>query len=294
MKIMITGASGLLGRACKIAFADLHPVTCAWSRAQENDLKLDLTNASEVRSALQEIKPDLIIHTAAERKPDICENQQDITQQLNVEATHTLATTTAAIGATLIYLSTDYVFDGTQPPYAVDAQTNPLNFYGQTKLAGEKATLEASADHIVLRVPILYGEVETLDESPVTLMLHKLLDPTPVVEDHWALRYPTYVGDVAQTLRNWLPTLGNSAGIYHFSGSEALTKFEMLNRMGKNLNLSTEHITANSEPPSGAPRPQNSQLDISRLKNKTVLQQTPFSENIERILKPFLKGKNHE
>lgn len=291
MKIMITGASGLLGRACRTAFSDLHPVTCAWSRAGADDLKLDLTDISAVRSALDEIKPDLIIHTAAERKPDHCENEQEKTQELNVDATRTLAQTAAEIGSKLIYLSTDYVFDGTQPPYAVDAQTNPLNFYGQTKLAGEKATLEASADHIVLRVPILYGEVETLDESPVTLMLHKLLDPTPVVEDHWAVRYPTYVGDVAQTLRNWLPTLGNSAGIYHFSGSEALTKFEMLTRMGNNLNLSTDHITPNSEPPSGAPRPQNSQLDISRLKNETAVQQTPFSENIERIFKAVPERK---
>lgn len=293
MKIMITGASGLLGRACSNAFADLDPVTCAWSRAQDHDLKLDLTDADAVKAALNETRPDLILHTAAERKPDICENRQDQTRLLNVTATQTLAEAAAEIGAKLLYISTDYVFDGTRPPYAVDAEPHPLNFYGRTKLAGEQVTLKASADHIVLRVPILYGEVETLEESPVTLMLHKLLDPTPVAEDHWAVRFPTYVGDIAATLRNGLPTLGNASGIYHFSGSEALTKFEMLQAMGNVLNLGTDHITPNPDPPAGAPRPKNSQLDISRLAACTALQQTAFGENIGRILSPFLKGNHH-
>ncbi|MDZ8120222.1 dTDP-4-dehydrorhamnose reductase family protein [Pontiella agarivorans] len=293
MNIMITGASGLLGRACTTAFADLDPVTCAWSRAQGNDLKLDLTDALAVRAAFDQIKPDLIIHTAAERKPDICENRQDLTQRLNVDATRTIATCAAEFGAKMIYISTDYVFDGTQPPYAVDAETNPLNFYGQTKRDGELATLSASADHIVLRVPILYGEVENIEESPVTLMLYKLLNPAPAAEDHWAIRFPTYVGDIAATLRNGLPTLGKASGIYHFSGNEALTKFEMLRIMGEALHLNTEHISANLDPPSGAPRPKNCRLDLSRLAACTQLQQTPFSQNIGRILSSYLKGTHH-
>ncbi|QBG47191.1 SDR family oxidoreductase [Verrucomicrobia bacterium S94] len=294
MKIMITGASGLLGRACAASFADLNPVTCAWSRASKNNLKLDLTDSKAIRSAMERIKPGLIIHAAAERKPDICETRQDLTLRLNVDATRTIATFAAETGAKMIYISTDYVFDGSHPPYSVDAATNPLNYYGQTKRTGELATHTASADHIVLRVPILYGEVENLKESPVTLMLHKLLDPAPVAEDHWAVRFPTYVGDIAATLRNWLPTLDKASGIYHFSGKEALTKFEMLKIMGEVLHLSSEHLSANLEPPSGAPRPKNCQLDISRLAACTRLQQTPFRENIGRILKPFLKGSHYE
>lgn len=286
MKLMITGATGLLGRACREALADYEPVCCAWSRASENDLKLDLTDADAVKAAIAEVQPDVIIHTAAERKPDICENQQDLTQSLNVEATQTLAES----GFKMLYISTDYVFDGTNPPYSVDAQPNPLNFYGETKLAGERVVLEASKNHIVLRVPILYGEVEALDESPVTLMVNKLLNPEPVQEDHWAVRFPTYVRDIAATLKNWIPTIENASGIYHFSGSEALTKYEMVCAMGEALGLDHSHISPNPKPPPGAPRPQNSQLDIQRLEHEVSLVQTPFRENIGSILEPFLKG----
>ncbi|MDF7806610.1 SDR family oxidoreductase [Pontiellaceae bacterium B12219] len=291
MNILITGASGLLGRAYRNVFADQQLTTCAWSRATSGDLKLDLTDAAAVNAAIESVQPDLILHTAAERKPDQCENQQEQTQALNVDATRTLAEAAVRTGAKLIYISTDYVFDGQNPPYDIDAPCNPLNFYGQTKRAGETAVLETSENHIVLRVPILYGEVETLDESPVTILLNKLLNPIPSAEDHWAVRFPTYVGDVAQTLRNWSEHLLNdvqSRGIYHMSGAEALTKYEMICAMGEVLNLPHDHLIPNNQPPGGAPRPKNSRLNISRLQQETDVQQTPFRTNIKRILTPFI------
>jgi dTDP-4-dehydrorhamnose reductase len=289
MNVLITGASGLLGRACRNAFSDQQLTTCAWSRATPDDLKLDLTDEVAVNAAIDRIQPDLIIHTAAERKPDQCENQQEETQALNVEATRVLAEAAARIGAKLIYISTDYVFDGRNPPYAIDAVCNPLNFYGQTKRAGEVAVLKASENHVVLRVPILYGEVETLEESPVTLLLNELLHPTAHAVDHWAIRYPTYVGDVAQTLCKWSEQgLQNSKGIFHFSGNESLTKYEMVCTMANALNLNHDHLTPDDQPPSGAPRPKNSQLDISRLQQETEVQQTPFHNTIQRILTPFI------
>lgn len=294
MKIMITGASGLLGRACRKAFADLNPTTCAWTRALPGDLKLDLTNAEAIRAAVEKIRPDLIIHTAAERKPDICENQQELTRCLNVEATRVLAESAKQVGAKLVYISTDYVFDGTLPPYEVDAPCNPINFYGQTKRQGEKAVLEASPHHVVLRVPILYGEVETLDESPVTLLVNKILNPSPSTEDHWATRYPTYVGDIAQTLRNWSEKILNqdgNAGIFHFSGSEALSKYEIVCAISEAFKLDHRHIAPNTNPPGGAPRPKDCRLNTQRIQQQTVIQQTSFHESIHQILTPFLSKR---
>ena len=291
MNVMITGASGLLGRACAQAFADLKPITCAWSRAGNDDLRIDLKDPEAVRAAVEEQSPDLIIHTAAERKPDICENQQDQTLALNVDATRTVAEVAAEINAKLVYISTDYVFDGSNPPYAVDDTCNPLNFYGQTKRAGEEAVLKASGKHIVLRVPILYGEVETLDESAVTALLNELLNPAPHAVDHWAIRYPTYVADVAQTLRNWSEQLLNnpeSGGIYHMSGAEAYTKYEMACTIGDVLRFDHSHLSPDHQPPAGAPRPQNGHLDLSRIQQETRIQQTSFSDTIQQILAQFL------
>ena len=291
MNVMITGASGLLGRACAQAFADLNPITCAWSRAEKDDLRIDLTDSMAVRAAVEEQRPDLIIHTAAERKPDICENQQALTRALNVDATRTLAEAAAEINAKLVYLSTDYVFDGSNPPYAVDDACTPVNVYGQTKRDGEEAVLQASAKHCVLRVPILYGEVETLEESAVTALLNEVLDPAPHAVDHWAIRYPTYVGDVAQTLRNWSEHVLNNpenGGIYHMSGAEAFTKYEMACIIGDVLRFDHSHLSPNHQPPAGALRPKNSQLDISRIQQETRIQQTSFSDTIQRILAQFL------
>ncbi|MEI6891484.1 MAG: SDR family oxidoreductase [Pontiella sp.] len=291
MNVLITGASGLLGRACSQAFADLNPTTCAWSRATENDLRLDLTDAAAVRSAIAKHQPDLIIHTAAERKPDVCENQRDQTESLNVEATRTLAEAAVEQHAKLLYISTDYVFDGSNPPYAVDDACHPLNFYGQTKRAGEEVVLQTSDQHIVMRVPILYGEVETIEESPITTLLQELLNPTPHAVDHWAIRYPTYVGDVAKTLRNWTEHLlknSNHCGIFHMSGAEAFSKYDMACIIGDVLQLDHSHLSPDSQPPAGAPRPKNSQLDISRLQQMTAVEQTPFSLNIQHILTQFL------
>lgn len=290
MKILITGASGLLGRAISSSFADQAPTTCAWSRAKPSDLKLDLLDSHAIQNTIRQQQPNLIIHTAAERKPDICENQQDLTRTLNVESTRILAEEAAKIGAKLLYISTDYVFDGENPPYAVDTPCNPLNFYGKTKREGETVVLAASNQHIILRVPILYGSVEQIDESPVTLLLNELKNQEPHWVDHWAVRYPTYVKDIADTLRAWYNgTLMQGNGIYHFSGGEPLTKYEMVCTIADTFELDHSHLSPDLHPPKGAPRPQNSQLALDRLQKEVPLQQTAFHQVILEILTPFVR-----
>ncbi len=287
MNVCITGASGLLGRACVQAFSDTHPLTCAWSRAKAGDLKLDLTDRNAVLGKMEEHRPELIIHTAAERRPDICENDTTQTHALNVEATRSLVEAAERIGAVLVYISTDYVFDGTQPPYAVGAECKPLNTYGKSKRAGEEVVLAAASRNVVLRVPILYGEVETLGESGISLLLHELQTQVPMKINHWAIRYPTYVEDVAQTLRGWsdrLLTDSACRGIYHMSGREALTRYEMACTMAEVLCLDHSHLAPDPAEPDGAPRPHNCQLDLTRLQHETTLVQTPFREGIAHVL----------
>jgi len=288
MNICITGASGLLGRACVRAFSDTDLLTCAWSRAKAGDLKLDLTDHDAVLAAMEKHRPGLIIHTAAERRPDICENNIALTRAINEEATRNLVEAAKNIGAVLVYISTDYVFDGTQPPYSTDAECNPINTYGKSKRAGEKIVLGASSRTVVLRVPILYGAVERLDESGVSLLLHELQTLIPNKINHWAIRCPTFVDDVAQTLRGWadrLLTDSACSGIYHMSGSEPLTRYEMACTMAEELGLDHSHLSPDPAAPCGAPRPKNCQLDLSRLQRETPLIQTPFRKGIVQALR---------
>lgn len=149
-----------------------------------------------------------MVHCAAERFPDRCASDPEGARRLNVVATEHLARECESRGAVLVYLSTDYVFAGTpgQAPYAADATPSPPNFYGETKLAGERAVLAtAPTVGVVLRVPVLYGDVERNSESSVNTLLDAVWnrDGKKAVEmDAWSIRYPTNVEDVARVLKD--------------------------------------------------------------------------------------------
>jgi S-adenosylmethionine synthetase len=147
---------------------------------------------------------------AANRFPDKCDKDPEGTRALNVAGTRALAKQCASLSALLIYISTDYVFPGTEgdAPYEITSEPKPTNLYGETKLAGERAVLEEYEKAgqkgwgVVLRVPVLYGEAESPSESAVNVLmdaLWKAQEKDAVVKmDHWALRYPTNTEDVAR------------------------------------------------------------------------------------------------
>ncbi len=179
-RVIVTGASGLLGRAILKQFQEKgqwEALGLAFSRVGPDLQKIDLRNKEEVSSLVASFKPDVIIHAAAERRPDFVEKQEGATAALNVLATSYLAEAAATAKAFMLYISTDYVFDGTKPPYKPNDTPNPLNKYGQSKLDGEKATLEHCPNGGVLRVPVLYGPVEHLHESVVTGKCHFCVCP---------------------------------------------------------------------------------------------------------------------
>ncbi|RUS25239.1 hypothetical protein BC938DRAFT_472442 [Jimgerdemannia flammicorona] len=225
MRVLITGASGLLGRA--------------------------------VYNEFKENGHEAIIHCAAERRPDVAERDQEGTRnvrtpaiprwalpscfhncfspslahplQLNISVPSHIGKLAHSRAIPLFYISTDYVFDGTNPPYDVNDTPNPLNFYGRTKYEGEMAISQTNPHAVTLRVPILYGHTEYNSESAVNLLVDVVLDSSKQVEmDHYVIRYPTNVEDVARVLRNLADKKiqqGDAvSGVYHFSAEEALTK----------------------------------------------------------------------
>ena len=265
MKVWITGATGLAGRAVtKVLEKSYDVLPTGFSRTSGNILKVDLTSEQEVRSFLEEHKPEAVLHLAAERKPDVCDNKQEQTKALNVSASRILAKLCKEYDCWLLYFSTDYVFDGQNPPYYPDSEPNPLNFYGETKLAGEKVVLEEHDESCILRVPVLYGIVENLDESAVTSIAKGLLKTEEVKADHWATRFPTLVDDIGLVIEKMLEK--KPSGVYHFSGEEAMTKFEITQIMGDALGKSYDHVSGNDSAPGGAPRPKDCQLDMTKLK----------------------------
>ncbi|KAG9104408.1 hypothetical protein FRC06_002643 [Ceratobasidium sp. 370] len=162
-KVLITGASGVLGSAVYNAFqaaSDRFEVKgTAHTRPSGNIEAIDLCDKDAVSNLVQKFKPGWVIHCAAERRPDVAAKNPQAARELNGIVPATFAQLSVDYGFTLIYISTDYVFDGTSPPYAVNAKPNPLNLYGETKLAGEIAILSGydgkPGQRVVLRVPVL-------------------------------------------------------------------------------------------------------------------------------------------
>ena len=295
--ILVTGATGLLGRSV-LRTLSANPVWrvtgSGFRRTGSGLIRLDLSQTDRIADALDRIAPTVIVHTAAERHPDVSEKDPEGTHRLNVEATAELARWSAQRGAFLIYISTDYVFDGTLPPYRPDDPPHPINAYGKSKLAGEQAVQAAGGSAAILRVPILYGEVETLDESAVTVLAKAMLNARPgesLSMEHWATRYPTHTADVAAVLKQIIThrqTHPDFNGIFHWSGNEPMTKYDMACAFAQVLFFDVTRLVADPAAPKGAPRPKNAHLDTSSLERLGIGQRTPFASALPSILTPHL------
>ncbi|MCG9754303.1 SDR family oxidoreductase [Shewanella insulae] len=289
LKIMITGATGLLGRALVERFAreDVTILACGYSRAGSGTHRLDLTDERAVNQFIEAHKPEVILHCAAERRPDVSEHDPEAAKALNLTATRQLAQAAKAKGAWLCYISTDYVFDGTSPDYGEQDQTHPLNFYGETKREGELALLEVSSEFAVLRLPILYGRVESLDESAVLVMLKQLMNQAPTQQDDWAVRSPTSTLDIANAMVKLVARQQEAcdvAGVYHFTGEEPMTKYQMLVKMAEILGLSCQHVSPRSRPSDLAKRPKDCSLSMAHLKSLAIKSEIDFEQGVKYSL----------
>src|SRR5450759_1385273 len=220
MKVMVTGASGLLGSALlRVAQSDVIAVAAYNSHPLNGGLQMDITKQAQVNATVSRVAPDYVIHTAAFTDVDACETEPQRAWDINALGTKNVAEACEEHGPRLIYVSTDYVFDGEEGPYSEEAPTRPINVYGESKLAGERFTLNSSVNAIA-RVCVLYGPNKP---NFVTWVINSLRSHTPinVVTDQY--NTPTYVGNCARALLR-MCALGLT-GVYHVSGREQLNRY---------------------------------------------------------------------
>mmetsp|Transcript_17498 Transcript_17498/g.48817 ORF Transcript_17498/g.48817 Transcript_17498/m.48817 type:complete len:162 (-) Transcript_17498:712-1197(-) len=161
MKVVVTGATGQTGRALMRVLKHKHEVCgISFSRAREGLVQVDLRDRDAVTQLLRKEMPDVVVHCAAERRPDVSENDTEGTRSLNVQVSEHIAKLCCESDCMMVHFSTDYVFDGTSPPYQPTSETNPLQFYGVSKREAEVSVLQAYPSRAaVLRVPVLYAKV---------------------------------------------------------------------------------------------------------------------------------------
>jgi dTDP-4-dehydrorhamnose reductase len=221
---------------------------------------------------------------AANRSPDLCEQNPEQARRVNVDATRTLAEEASSRGAFLIYISTDYVFPGKEgeAPYEADAETNPPNLYGQLKRDGEIAALEGTKDTglgLVLRVPVLYGPSEDNSESAVNTLIDAVwksqVPESSVKMDDWALRYPTNTEDVGRVCRDIViryikdrTRLRELPKILQFSSEDRMTKYEICEKFAEVLGLPLDRMIRNkqgNDPNAPVQRPYDTHLSTKGL-----------------------------
>ena len=296
MKVLITGANGLLGQHLVKLLIDStnYTITATGkgvsrlpfnSSNRFNYVSLDITNGVEVVALIAGDRPDIIIHTAAITQADECEQNPIHCWDTNVTATRFLLGAAEIAGAAFIYISTDFIFDGIAGPYVESDLPGPVNYYGSSKLGAEKSVMEAKLPWCIIRTVLVYGNILVGNRSNMVSWVQNNLSqgkPIQVVSDQW--RTPTYVEDLAKGI---LLAIENKAkGIYHISGEALLTPYDMAMATAEYLALDKnliEKVNA-SIFVQAAKRPAKTGFIIDKAKNDLGFRPLSFKEGLKKML----------
>ncbi len=234
-KILITGSNGLLGQklvSLLVNQSDIHLIATAkgknrlpFTEGYEYQ-EMDITNPEQVAEVIEQVKPNAIIHTAAMTNVDHCEFEKDLCWAMNVKAVEYLVEACEKYDIYFCHLSTDFVFDGAAGPYSEEAQPSPVSYYGWTKYAAEEVVKRFKGGWSIARTVLVYGIVSDMSRSNIILWVKKSLEEgknIKVVTDQF--RTPTLAEDLAKGC--WLMTDKEAEGIFHISGKDFLTPYEM-------------------------------------------------------------------
>lgn len=251
MKILITGANGLLGQKLVVLLADKPHIEVVATSKGANRItyelptytyhSLDITQPAQVDQIISSEKPDVVIHTAAMTNVDECELNQDICWLLNVQAVQHLIQAAEKQGCFLIHLSTDFIFSGDRPLLQEDDQAKPVNFYGKSKLEAEKLVMKSQLDYAIARTVLVYGVTPNMSRSNIILWVKESLEQNKnikVVDDQY--RTPTLAEDLAMGC--YLIAEKKAKGIFHISGKEVLTPYQMALQVADFFGLNAELI----------------------------------------------------
>ncbi|HNV28844.1 MAG TPA: SDR family oxidoreductase [Cyclobacteriaceae bacterium] len=289
MKILVTGANGLLGyKLIQLLSSKAEITTIATGRKKINGLpthvqfyELDVTDHDQTLDVLNKTKPDAVIHTAAMTQVDQCETEQELCWKANVTGVENVIEACERNNVHLVHVSTDFIFDGSHGPLDETALPKPVNFYGESKLAGELAVQKSKITWAILRTVLVYGITPDLSRSNIVLWVKKSLEngkTINMVNDQW--RTPTLAEDLAMSC--YLAASKKVTGIYHISGEEMMTPFDIANQTAEFFKLDKSLIKPadSSSFKQPAMRPPKTGFIITKAKQELGYQPHTFQQGL--------------
>ena len=265
MRILITGGSGLLGsKVAEIALEREYEVYSGYNSHKPEfgePIKFDLANPDSVVKAIDEVNPDVIIHSAALTDVDKCEVEKELAYKINVEGTKVVAEMARKLGSFMVYISTDYVFDGSRGMYREEDETNPINYYGYTKLLGENFC----QDFCIARTCVIYGARPASGKVNFVLWLINKLEngeSVRIITDQFIT--PTLNTNLAKMVLEIAER--KITGIFHLAGATRVSRFEFAKEIAKEFGLDENLIMPAKMDDINwiAKRPRDSSLDTSK------------------------------
>ena len=287
-KVLIIGSNGLLGQKSVIELAQKYEVAGADLQPESIHSKipyfqLDITDQKTIEQGVQRFAPNIIFNASAYTAVDRAEIEQDICYAVNVNGVKNLAKICAQQNIKLLHISTDYVFDGEKGNYDESDSTNPINFYGQSKLDGEQAVFDSDCDFLIGRTAVLFGYGKNIQPNFVLWVLNELRNGKSirVVDDQ--IGNPTIADHLAFSCQQLLDK--DARGLYHLAGDKPVSRYDLAVAIADEFNCDISLISRikTHEFKQLAKRPLDVGLDISKANKEHGIKLFSLDESLIKL-----------
>jgi dTDP-4-dehydrorhamnose reductase len=306
MRILVIGGGGQVGSKIIQQAEDRFDVYATYQTRrppmdESRIFKIDKTNREATFSVFETCQPEIAIDTAALHNVDYCETHKDQASAVNMEGTKNVAEACRKHGARMIFVSTDYVFDGEKGNYAEDENPNPVSHYGLTKLEAERMIGQTCSDYAIARPSVIYSYVppakeESSSGKPLNFamwLIQKLVkkEPVKIVTDQYSS--PTLADNLGETLLKLAES--KVIGVYHAAGRTRLSRYELSLKIARKLKFDEKLVSSitTDQLKQLARRPRDSSLDVTKIERDLGLRMPTIDEALDQFSKQFA-GVEHQ
>lgn len=254
---------------------------------------LDITDKESLFALIREIEPRIVVHTAAFTNVDGCETERELAWRVNVEGTASVAQACREIGARLVHLSSDYIFDGKSGPYGEDDQPHPISYYGLTKWESERKVRSMLEDYVIVRTTILYGYAPYVRPNFVTWTINMLKQGKRIKVVTDQVGSPTLADNLVQMIMGAIEL--DKRGVYNMVGGELIDRYGFGLKIAKHFDLDPSLIepVTTDQLQQAAPRPLRAGLKMERTVKELDVQALGVDKGL-RVVKGQMMEESNE